>query len=64
MSLLIKLICLWGLADAVFLGANPSGWKRFWHKGVGTIGSDRRIAVGMSLLQTAICVWMLKKAQK
>jgi hypothetical protein len=64
MKTMIRLICLWGLGDALFLAVRPSGWGRFWTRGVSTISGDQRISIGMACLQVAICVWMIKKTSK
>jgi hypothetical protein len=63
MGAVLKLISIWGLGDALFLAFRPSGWGRFWTKGVSTISGDRRVAAGVACLQVIICLWMIRKSK-
>lgn len=60
MGLVIKLIAVWGLCDALFLGTRPKAWAAFWRKGVEVAGASRPVSIGLAALQLVICLALIK----
>lgn len=59
MHFLIKVVCLWGLGDAIWLAAAPNAWGRFWLRGVEKISAGSKLPRAMALIQLITCLWML-----
>ena len=63
MSLIIKLVSIWGICDSFWLASRPKDWGRMWSRTVMFISEHKGLAKGLAGLQLAICLWLLKRGK-
>ena len=63
MKKLVRLCGIWGVADSIWLAANPTAWARFWERVIAAISSTRALATACAVVQVLICVWLLQKSR-
>jgi hypothetical protein len=64
LNLIMKILGLWGLADACWMAARPSAWSNFWQQTVAKVGHGQVAPRVLALLQIATCLWMLQKTSR
>ncbi len=64
MHLLVRLLCVWGLVDGIWLARSPQAWAKFWQRGVEKIGNGSVLPKSMAVLELLVCVWMFCQTTK
>ncbi len=57
MDRLVSLVCLWGIADAVWLVLAPAGWSRFWSWWFTFAGDNPARAWATAVVQVGFCAY-------
>jgi hypothetical protein len=61
MSLIIKLVSIWGILDSFWLASRPKDWGQMWSRAVTFISEHKALARALAGLQLSICIWLLRK---
>jgi hypothetical protein len=62
MSLLFKILGIWGLIDSLWLAINPTSWARFWDDRVTDISTGVTLPRVLALTQFLLSLYLLRKA--
>lgn len=60
MNILFKAVALLGIADSLWLAADPPAWAKFWRQGVDKISDEKQLARILAAFEFAFCIWLLK----
>jgi hypothetical protein len=60
MDRLVSLVCLWGIADAVWLVLAPADWSRFWRWWFTFAGENAARAWATAAVQVGFCAYAFR----
>ena len=63
MDQLLKLICIWGMLDGVWLTLDPSSWSSFWGRFIGAAGRRRNWPRAFGLVELGLSLYMLRRGR-
>ncbi len=59
MNVLVRILCLLGVADGLALMFSPGDWLLFWVPKMDKIAASRKWAVAFGLFEIGSSVWLL-----
>lgn len=61
MKTVMKILCVWGVIDGMWLACCPQAWGKFWGRNLKFISEHKKVAKAVAGLRISFCGWLLKK---